>query len=162
MPDRDRIITDILEQYRDLIQSMNRDMPHAFVDVNLTMPQLKTLMSLYGNERATMGELAEALGASVSTLTGIVDRLVDHGLVARENDPHDRRVVVVRLTTEGTGLVDQIFLCARDRLGRVAAQLTDEELEVVDRGFQLLAHAVHRATASVPVAPPSEEDPTFR
>lgn len=161
MPDRDRIITDILERYRGLIRSMNRAMPRAFVDANLTMPQLKTLVSLYGNERATMGELAESLGVSVSTLTGIVDRLVDHGLVTRENDPNDRRVVVGRLTPEGAGLIDQIFLCARDRLGRVLGQLTDDELVIVDRGFQLVAQAVQRSISqNCSAASFSEEETT--
>lgn len=142
MGNRDRIIANIIDCYRGLARAMNRDMPRAIVESNLTMPQLKTLLSLYGTERATMGELAEALDVGVSTLTGIVDRLVDHDLVARETDPHDRRVVVGRLTAKGAALVDELFLCARDRLGRVLSQLSDDELQDVERASRLLARAV--------------------
>lgn len=142
MGDRDRIIANILECHRGLVRAMNRDMPRAIVESNLTMPQLKTLLALYGTERATMGELADTLGIGVSTLTGIVDRLVDHGFVARETDPHDRRVVVARLAPEGSAVVDELFLCARDRLGRVLGQLSDAELDEVERVSRLLARAV--------------------
>jgi DNA-binding MarR family transcriptional regulator len=154
MRDRDRTIAQILECNRGLFRAMQRDMPRALVEGNLTMPQLKTLLALYGNQRATMGELADTLGVGVSTLTGIVDRLVEHGLVAREMDPHDRRVVVGRLTPAGAAVVDQLFLCARDRLGRVLGQLSDTELEMVDEAYRLLARAVERLSpAGEPLEP---------
>jgi len=41
---------------------------------------------------------------TVSNLTGIVDRLEEKGLVARERDVHDRRVIRVRLTEKGSKL----------------------------------------------------------
>lgn len=156
MQERDQVIADILDCNRGLIRALHRVMPRPFMDVNLTMPQLKTLVSLYGSERSTMGDLADSLGVSVSTLTGIVDRLVDHGLVVRENDPHDRRVVVGRLTPEGAALVDQFFLSARDGLGRVLAQLSDEELRLVGRVYRLLIVAVGRVCS----APANLAEPT--
>lgn len=94
-----------------------------------------------------MSELAEALGTGVSTITGIFDRLVEHGLVVREEDPHDRRVVVGRLTPAGAEVVDRFHLTARDRLGRVLAELTPDELRVVARAAVLLRNAARRAFA---------------
>ena len=44
-----------------------------------------------------MGQLAASLAVTLSTVTGIVDRLVEHQMVVREEDPHDRRLVVCRL-----------------------------------------------------------------
>ena len=47
-----------------------------------------------------MSELAARLGVTSSTATGLVDRLVELGLLARHDDPADRRQVVVSATPE--------------------------------------------------------------
>ena len=48
-----------------------------------------------------MSELVARLGVSLSTVSGLVDRVVDHGLATRREDPVDRRQVVVGLTDRG-------------------------------------------------------------
>ena len=42
-----------------------------------------------------MSDLVARLGVSLSTVSGLVDRVVDHGLATRREDPADRRQVVV-------------------------------------------------------------------
>src|SRR6185437_11800346 len=146
MDERTRVIQAILDVYQDLGRAMHRDWPREWLDVcDITMPQMKSLFCLYGMRKASMGELAEALGTGVSTITGIFDRLIDHGLVTREEDPHDRRVVVGRLTPAGDALVDRLHITARDRLSRVLDQLTLEELYAVSRGIEALSHGAQRA-----------------
>ena len=54
-----------------------------------------------GSERATLGELMERLNAPQSTITELVHRVEDLGLVRRELDPRRRRVIYLRLTPEG-------------------------------------------------------------
>ena len=56
-----------------------------------------------GSERATLGELMERLDAPQSTVTELVHRAEDLGLLARELDPKNRRAVYLRLTPEGEG-----------------------------------------------------------
>ncbi len=48
-----------------------------------------------------MSELARLLACDNSNVTGIIDRLEERGLVERRNSPHDRRVKLVALTSEG-------------------------------------------------------------
>src|SRR5439155_25445980 len=86
-----------------------------------------------------------------SALTGIVDRLVDQGLVIREEDPHDRRVVVGRLTPAGVELGDRLAVAARDRMSRVLGQLSLDELRQVAAAMELMRRAA--AHASGPAAP---------
>ncbi|HLG50106.1 MAG TPA: MarR family transcriptional regulator [Chloroflexota bacterium] len=145
LDERPLAIEEILDLFRDIGRCMHRETRHSWLDI--TMPQLKTLLTLYSLEKASMSELAEALGTGVSTITGIFDRLVEHGLVVREEDPHDRRVVVGRLTPAGAEVVDRFHLTARDRLGRVLAELTPDELRVVARAAVLLRNAARRAFA---------------
>lgn len=52
--------------------------------------------------RVTAGTLAELLHVHPSTLTGVLKRLVDRGLVDRERDPADARVARFRLTASGS------------------------------------------------------------
>lgn len=122
--------------------------------MDITMPQLKTLICLYGMGKASMGELAEALGTGVSTVTGIVDRLVDHGLVVREEAPYDRRVVIGRLTPQGTALVDRLHVETRERFTQILQQLTLDELRLVARAGGVLKRAISRLANASPTAPP--------
>ena len=146
MDERTQAIQAVLDLNREFIRAMHRDKPREWLDIgDITMPQMKALLCLYGMQKASMGELADALGTGVSTVTGIFDRLVDHGLVTREEDPHDRRVVVGRLTPAGAALVDRLYLTARDRLGCVLDQLTLEELQLVIRAIDALNRAAKRA-----------------
>ena len=55
----------------------------------------------------TPSQLADAVMVTSGGMTGRVDRLVRAGLVAREQDPRDRRSVRVRLTDEGRSVVDR-------------------------------------------------------
>src|SRR5947209_18278382 len=107
MDERERLVAEYLELQRGVGRLIHRGMPGEWLETEVTMSQLKTLMVLYGLGQATMGELADALGTGVSTVTGIVDRLVEHGLVVREEDPRDRRVVVGHPTSDGLALVDR-------------------------------------------------------
>ena len=54
-----------------------------------------------GSERATLAELTERLDAPQSTVTELVHRVEDLGLVQRELDRRNRRVIYLRLTPEG-------------------------------------------------------------
>jgi DNA-binding MarR family transcriptional regulator len=52
-------------------------------------------------EGLTMSELSRRLIVSNGAITGLVDKLVDAGLVTRREDPNDRRSMIVRLTRKG-------------------------------------------------------------
>ena len=54
-----------------------------------------------GSERATITELASRLRLAQQTVTDLVHRAEDAGLVERERAPQDRRLALLRLTPEG-------------------------------------------------------------
>jgi DNA-binding MarR family transcriptional regulator len=70
-------------------------------DLGLTPAQVHIVLWLGADGPLTMGDLARRLAVSEKTITGIVDRLERDGLVGRERDPADRRVVHVRLGATG-------------------------------------------------------------
>jgi len=67
----------------------------------VTAVQAMAINFLYENDRVTSSNLGKATGLDSATLTGILDRLEDAGLVERAQHPGDRRAIQVCLTAKG-------------------------------------------------------------
>jgi DNA-binding MarR family transcriptional regulator len=78
-----------------------RQFAAALVPFGLTLQQYFTLVAINRVGECTMGMLASQTHHSLGTMTGIVDRLVKQGLVARRSHATDRRIVLVQLTPSG-------------------------------------------------------------
>jgi DNA-binding MarR family transcriptional regulator len=107
--------------------------------VDLTMPQLKALFLAHAPGGASHSQIARALGVGVSTVTGIVDRLVEHGLVERHADTADRRSSRVVVTAAGADLVDRLWASRREQLDTTLGQLSPEERTTLISALQHLA-----------------------
>ena len=84
-----------------------------------------------GSERATVGELAARMQLAANTVTELIDRTEAVGLVVREADPADGRVVRLRVTEEGEArLAETVLALSADRL-ELARRLADLELPEV-------------------------------
>jgi MarR family transcriptional regulator, organic hydroperoxide resistance regulator len=95
---------------------------------NLTVPQYIALRCiLESSEGCNMSELAELSRQVSATMTGIIDRLAERGLVQRERDPHDRRSLRVVLTSEGKHLMQQIREHKRAWMRAFLATVNPEE-----------------------------------
>lgn len=70
-------------------------------DIGVTGPQRLVLRVVGLFPGISAGDLSGVLHVHPSTLTGILQRLVAQGMVARSDDPADRRRAVLRLTTRG-------------------------------------------------------------
>jgi DNA-binding MarR family transcriptional regulator len=98
------------------------------LDRQLPRSEMAALLLLQRHGERTMSELAEILGAPLSTASGIGERLARRGLVQRQRRPEDRRVVVVRLTRKGETAAGKLRGQIDGLLRRVAGALTEEEL----------------------------------
>jgi len=78
--------------------------------MGLTPPQFSVIAELGGTEGMTAVELAHATLHAKASLTGIIDRLVDKGLVERHPIPGDRRAMNVRLTKKGKAMHKKCFV----------------------------------------------------
>ena len=72
----------------------------------LTVPQLNVLWSVGTSNGVPIGQIAERISLSSATLTSIVDRLEEHGLVLRERSPEDKRQVLISLTPQGRTVLE--------------------------------------------------------
>jgi len=99
------------------------------VRLGISMTHFHVLTLLRHHDAMPMGHLAEILDASLSSATGIIDRMEERGLVERVRVPGDRRVVLVRPTRAGLDLVDEAELVKSDVLGSALARLSPEQLD---------------------------------
>nr|WP_277876606.1 MULTISPECIES: MarR family transcriptional regulator [unclassified Leptolyngbya] len=90
----------------------------------MTPPQFDVICTLGNTSGMFMNQLAEKTLVTKGTLTGIVDRLEQKGLVRREVPPENRRCFLIVLTPEGEQLFEQIFpqhtLYLKERFDRLS------------------------------------------
>jgi DNA-binding MarR family transcriptional regulator len=101
------------------VLALDRDLPRS---------EMLALLLLQRHGEQTMSELADAVGAPLSTASGIGERLARRGLVRRHRRPDDRRVVVVRLTKKGETAAGKLRAHVDGFLRRVSGALTADEL----------------------------------
>jgi translation initiation factor IF-1 len=120
----------------------------------LTLPQLRVLYHIRRAPGVTGGELAAALGITVSTVSGLVAKLTERGLVARGVAPDDRRQAPLDLTPEGLALVGTLAETGHTFAAQVAAALGDDLADVTAAMEQLAvaAEAAHPSTDDTGIA----------
>lgn len=79
-------------------------------ELHVTVVQLNALLLLYSADPAglKLSDLGSRLVVTKANVTGLVDRLVQRGLVFRDAQD-DRRVTIAKLTDEGRKMVTNIF-----------------------------------------------------
>jgi DNA-binding MarR family transcriptional regulator len=91
--------------------------------------EIAVLLMLQFHGEMTMSELASELGAPLSTMTSLAQRLVRKGLIARRQSDKDQRIILVVLSEKGLQLVSQVRSTIEGAFARVQESLSDEELK---------------------------------
>jgi len=108
----------------------------------VTAPHLSALSVLVFGGARTLGELAAAEQVTPPSMTRIVRNLEADGLVERETDAADRRVVRVRATEKGRRiLADARARRIADLAARLAA-LADGDLQALERAAEIIEAAL--------------------
>jgi DNA-binding MarR family transcriptional regulator len=108
----------------------------------LSMTQCKALLELGGLGEATeprqVGELAEAFGVSVPSMSRAVDGLVKEALATRVEDAEDRRVRRIAITAKGKRLVDTLLVVRQAGMEAFAESLTTAQRRKLDAAIDSL------------------------
>lgn len=131
---RAELLQTLSSTFRALMWQGNKQTTGVMDLIGLTMPQAVIMWTLgaYGG-RATMSDLAQMTHQSAASVTGIADRLASAGLVDRERDSVDRRVVNVHVTQQGTVKLEEIEAERQKQMEQMTARLADEELDMLNR-----------------------------
>jgi len=158
--DRSARIERVVASYDLLMRRVATWHAPDLLEVAVTMSQAKVLYLAAASGGTHMSELATRLGVSISTTSGLVERLVDHGLLARHDDPADRRQVVVTITPTGLADLERFRELNAAQLRRLLGRLRDPELDVVERATALLAAAADDPVPVLATVHPAA-DPTL-
>ena len=148
---RGRLLAEILDLEPAMFRAMGPARARDWVDVDLTMSQLKILFVLHSSivpgasgGGLRVSEVARFLGVTLPTVTAVMDKVVERGLVRRDEDPDDRRQTVCRLRPDGQRLIDRLMAGHRAYTEALLGYLSDEELTVVLQSMRLLIGAAER------------------
>ncbi|MXY19806.1 MAG: MarR family transcriptional regulator [Dehalococcoidia bacterium] len=153
---QDEVRQKLENRFVRVAEQLNRQMHSGQLDewegMDMTIPQIRTLVLLERVDSARMTDIAIYIGRALSATTTVVDRLVERGLVDRVSDPNDRRLVMCELTDTGRQVLERFWLIGRDRLQMVADLLDDEQLGKAVEGLELVSWAggeILRALAAI-------------
>jgi DNA-binding MarR family transcriptional regulator len=137
----DTLLGDFERLWRRLAGSQSMD----FVGVDVTMSQAKVLHLACIHPGSTMSWIAQQLHVTLPTVSGLVDRLVDHGLLVRHDDPNDRRQVIVDLTDDGWSTIGRVRDSGLGSLRTLLERLPPADLDHLRRGVAALAETAETA-----------------
>jgi DNA-binding MarR family transcriptional regulator len=130
--------------------------------LGISMAQLHILYTLQRNGEMPMSRLAELLNVSLSSATGLIDRIEERGFVERTRVPEDRRVVKIRVTPEGLSMLGQIDALSDDLLRDVLSRIGPSKLGSVAQAVTALRSALAVATGGELLDPHAASMPAPR
>jgi DNA-binding MarR family transcriptional regulator len=147
-PARAAAVESVIAGYEALMHHLADRHAPEFLEIDITMPQAKLLYLLGASGELHMSDLVQRLGVSLSTVSGLVDRVVDHGLATRREDALDRRQVVVGLTPAGATFIDRFRELNARQMRELLDDLDDTELGHLRSALTALTRSARRMTAS--------------
>jgi len=111
----------------------------SLLAVPLTIRQLKVLgIIVAGGGSVTAQRLATILGVSLATVSGIIDRLAENGMVTREENPADHRAFNLVATDEGTAVLRDLMASSNQLRGATLQKLAIADLRALTQGLEAL------------------------
>ncbi|PSR32120.1 MAG: MarR family transcriptional regulator [Sulfobacillus benefaciens] len=137
MPNRDELLDDVTQMFFRIGRQFRQ-----IHDESLTFGQFSALIILYNLGPLPMGTVAEHLGISMASATGMIDRLVHAGWVDRSRSETDRRVVSVDLTSQGREKMAAKQRVRRRKIQELFEPLTESDLTQLLRMLEKVAERV--------------------
>lgn len=134
-----------------IIRKRGRDI---LSDFGITPPQLNALVILLEQGEITMGELCDRMYLACSTATDLIDRMERNGLISRERDKTDRRVIRLRVNDPGRKIIDEVMGARKHYLSGVLKQVPEEEHEMLIKALRDLYRIMQQSGVERMIAPP--------
>jgi DNA-binding MarR family transcriptional regulator len=149
--DRNRVRIDtIIADFHDVLFALKCATSERLHRLGVSMAQLNILYSLQRSGEMPMSRLADVLNVSLSNATGLIDRMEERGYIERTRVPEDRRIVLVRLTAEGSRLLAEQTAQSEDLMRRVLDRLGPNQLAVVAQATGDLRAAAEATMGPLP------------
>jgi DNA-binding MarR family transcriptional regulator len=124
-----------------------RERAHFAKATGLSMPQFGILMQLHYRHNCGVSDLSERFDITNAAASQLVDKLVQSGLIQREEDPNDRRAKLLNITEKGRQLIQQGIEERYRWVDQLARKLTEEERNKVSEALQIMTQAAKELEA---------------
>jgi DNA-binding MarR family transcriptional regulator len=132
---------ELLELWHHLMRGSTQQMYAVISELDLTITQMKALHVLSDLDReVSVKEVSDRLALSLPGASRTVDALLRRGWVERREDPNDRRMKRVGITSAGRGIVDRIETARLAGLEQYATSLTPEQRTRLSEALSDLPH----------------------
>ncbi len=138
----------VLHLISDLVKNNEMCDRECVAQYGVTASQGYTMLSLPEEDTLSMNELSKAMSVDNSTMTRMVDQLVDKALVYRKPDEKDRRLVLIGLTAQGQKLRTALEEELKNFYKLALDGISEEESLGIIHGLQRLNGAIAKAIAS--------------
>jgi DNA-binding MarR family transcriptional regulator len=147
MPSTKTLLDTFREWSEVFMRHSGRDFRQYMVENELSFSQVNVLMRLYHEGKCGVSRMGEEMGVTNAAASQAIDRLVNMGLIARVEDPIDRRAKQLSLTEKGRRLVDRAIIARSRWVEDLLASLTPEEQERITSALDLLTQAAGKLEA---------------
>lgn len=135
---------EIGELWRKISHGLHDTFRQAFKEAAIPISTLMMLRPIGKHPGVTVSEMARHTGMVKSHISTTVDQLVKKGLVEKRPDPQDQRLQRLYLTEPAEQFAAEVEEQVQRAWRQVVEQVSDEELDLVLRGFQILQNALER------------------
>ena len=143
----------IIPQWMDIFMHRSwRAWNHLAKSTGLSMPQFGILMQVHHRGNCAIRDISERFDITNAAASQLVDKLVQNGLIQRQEDPNDRRAKLLNLTEKGRELIQQGIEERRRWVDQLAEKLTPEERTKVAEALHIMIQAARELEAE-PVQP---------
>jgi DNA-binding MarR family transcriptional regulator len=141
--DIDSLAHTIELELREISQALRRPLDAEYARGQLTAPQRIVMQTLYHSEGMSLKDLCERVSLSHSTVSGIVDRLQQRGMVTRSTDNTDRRLTRIAVSAAVRQFMQQQAprLTARPLI-EALTRISDKDRRAITRALSLLREAL--------------------
>jgi len=136
-------LTDTIRKLMEVITTRSTQERANYVkSTGLSMPQFGILMHLYYRHNCGISHLGEHMDISPAAASQLVDRLVQHGLLERTEDPNDRRAKMLALTPKGRELIETGIVARTRWVDELVKSLAPDDYDEVASTLTKLTQAV--------------------
>lgn len=105
---------------------------------HLSLSQLRVLYFLRRRSQSSLSEVADYLDVTRPTMSAMIERLVQRGLIDRMGDPIERRRIILTLTPEGAAEMERVYDATQQTVADRLAKLSEAQLQQVQAGLAIL------------------------
>ena len=131
---------EIIYSIRRLMQGSERYTKEINKKYNVSAAQVNCLLALHEYGPLPPSQIAKMILVNSSTVTGIIDRLEQKGLVERQRISQDRRVITIQLTESGKTLAENAPSPIQQKIIDGLKKLNPQEIEHIVNALNMLTN----------------------